>query len=78
MYTQLGFALQDFEAQSIVPDGPKQAGAVKFGQRLHGDWMNDGRFLFPMTQPDGKTAACIASADLVAPIIEETVTTDGE
>lgn len=40
------------------------------GQRLHGEWIPGRKFKFPMTQPDGETKTCVATNDLVGPIIE--------
>jgi hypothetical protein len=44
---------------------------VQTGQRFYGIWMQDGRFYFPMTQPDGSIVVCVGGVFEFGPIIEE-------
>ena len=66
MFNDMAMALDDFEAMSAW----RVCGKVKAGQRLHGVWMPDGLFYFPMSEKNGKTAVCFASRSDVGPIIE--------
>ena len=69
MFNDMAMALTYFSATSTSARW-KDCGSVFIGQRLHGAWLPDGFFYFPMTLKDGSTAVCIASRDNVGPIIE--------
>jgi len=44
--------------------------AISTGQRFYGTWMQDGRFYYPMTQPDGKIVICAGGTNEFGPIVE--------
>lgn len=46
------------------------AGKVEVGQRLHGIWMQDGNFYYPMSQRGGEIVVCIGTPEFFGPIVE--------
>ena len=65
----MAMCLRDQFARGVA--GNRLGQKVKTGERFYGTWMQDGRFYYPMSQPDGGVVICSGGTDEFGPIIEE-------
>jgi len=55
---------------AVKANGHLSKSVIQIGQRFYGAWMQDGRFYYPMTQPDGKIVICAGGENEFGPIVE--------